>query len=96
MEAACVRSTFVAALTFLVTAALPADGHEIRFDPGESVLRVVAAQRVRAHQLGEVAALVRRRGPHRPHLVQHHRHAAPGELPGGLAAGKAAADDMDG
>ena len=33
---------------------------------------------------------------HRPHLVQHDRHAAPGQLPGGLAAGEAAADDVDG
>ena len=28
-----------------------------------------------------------------PHLVQPHRHAAPGDLPGGLAAGQARADD---
>src|SRR3546814_16042334 len=32
--------------------------------------------------------------PGRPHLVQHDRHAGPRELPGGLAPGQAAADDM--
>ena len=29
------------------------------------------------------------------HLVQHHRHAGLRELPGRLAPGKAAADDMN-
>ncbi len=31
-----------------------------------------------------------------PHLVQHHRHAGAGDLPGGFGAGEAAADDVDG
>ena len=57
---------------------------------------VVGAERVRADQLGQPVGLVRIGAAHRPHLVQHHRHAAPRELPGGLAAGEAAADDMDG
>ena len=59
------------------------------------MLRVVAAQRVRAHQLGEVAALVRRRLAHWSHLVEHHGHPARGELKGALAAGEASTDDMD-
>jgi hypothetical protein len=33
---------------------------------------------------------------HRPHLVQHDRDAGMRDLPSGLAAGEAAADDMDG
>ena len=56
---------------------------------------VVGAERVGADQLGQPVGPVRIGRPHRPHLVQHHRHAAPGELPGCLAAGEAAADDMD-
>ena len=32
----------------------------------------------------------------RPHLVQHDRHAGLRDLPGGLRAGEAAADDVDG
>ena len=31
-----------------------------------------------------------------PHLVQHDRNAGLGELPGGLRAGEAGADDVDG
>src|SRR5581483_5785444 len=36
------------------------------------------------------------RRANRPHLVQHHRHAAARKLPSGLGARKAAADDMNG
>ena len=55
---------------------------------------IVGAERVRADELGERAGLVRFRLPHGAHLVQHHWHAGRSELPGCLASGKAAADDM--
>jgi hypothetical protein len=38
---------------------------------------------------------VGRRHARRAHFVQHRRHAAGSELPRGLAAGEAGADDMD-
>ena len=60
------------------------------------VLLVVGAQRVRADKLGERCRLVCRGGALRPHLMQHDRNAASGELPGSLAACKAAADDVHG
>ena len=59
------------------------------------VLLVVGAERVRADELGERRGLVGRGGAHGPHLVQHDRNAARGDLPSGLAAGKPAADDVD-
>ena len=59
------------------------------------VVRVVGAERVRADELGEAVGLVRGGRAQRPHLVQHDRHAGLRELPGGLRAGEAAADDMD-
>ena len=58
-------------------------------------LGVVGAEGIGADQLGEAAGLVRRRHHRRPHLVQHDRHARLGELPGGLRAGEAGADDVD-
>ena len=59
-------------------------------------LGIVGAKGVRADELGEILGLVRRRHRRRPHLVQHDRHAGFGELPGGLRAGEAAADDVNG
>ena len=50
---------------------------------------------VRAHELGEVAGMVRGRKRVRAHLVQADAHATVGELAGALAAGKAAPDDVD-
>jgi hypothetical protein len=64
--------------------------------PDGVVQRVVGAEGVGADQLGEPIGLVRVGAAHGPHLVQDHRHAASGELPGGLAAGESAADDVDG
>ena len=58
-------------------------------------LRIVGAERIGADQLSEILGLVRRRRHRRPHLVQHDRHAGFGELPGGLRAGKSAADDVN-
>ena len=60
------------------------------------VLAVIGAERVRADELGEAVGLVDRGRAPGPHLVQHDGHAAGGDLPSGLAPGKAAADDMDG
>ena len=59
-------------------------------------LRVVGAKGIGADELGEVFRLVRRGHGRRPHLVQNDRNAGLGELPGGLRAGEAAADDVDG
>ena len=59
-------------------------------------LGIVGAEGIGADELGEVAGLVRRRHRRRPHLVQHDRDARLGELPGGLRAGEAAADDVNG
>ena len=59
-------------------------------------LGVVGAERVGADQLGEAVGLVRFGHAHGAHLVQHDGDAATGDLPGGLAAGEAAADDVDG
>jgi hypothetical protein len=59
------------------------------------VLVVVRAEAVRADQLGQPVGLVRRRRATTPaHFRQAHADAAPGELPGGLAAGESAADDV--
>ena len=55
---------------------------------------IVRAERVGADKLGKRVGLVRLRLPHRAHLMQHRRHAGARELPGCLASGKAAADDM--
>ena len=42
----------------------------------DGVIELVAAEGVAADELGEPIRLVHRRRPHRPHLVQRHRHAA--------------------
>ena len=60
------------------------------------VLGIVGAQRVGADQLGAVVGLVRLGRAQWPHLVQHDRDAGLRQVPGGLAAGKAGADDVDG
>jgi hypothetical protein len=57
--------------------------------------RIVAAQRVRAHQLAAQRRLVGGRHRARLHLDQRDRQPGLGELPGGLAAGHAAADHGD-
>ena len=60
------------------------------------MVRVVAAQRVRAHEFGEFGARMGRRRSPRPHLVQEHRPAPGGQLKGALATGEPAANDYDG
>ena len=60
------------------------------------VLPIVGAERVRAHEFGEAFADMRLRHLHRPHLVQHDRHARARDLPGGFRPGEAAADDVNG
>jgi hypothetical protein len=59
-------------------------------------LPVVGAERVRADQFGQVAALVGGRSAAGAHLVQDDVGAGLGRLPGRLGTGQAAADDMDG
>ena len=65
-------------------------------EQSRGMVRVVAAQRVGAHQFGEVAAGVSRCGALRPHLVQSHGAAPGGELESALATGEPAANDYDG
>ena len=57
------------------------------------VRRLGALEGVGADELGEAIGLVRLGAAHGPHLVQHDVVPALGELPGGFAAGEAAADD---
>ena len=49
-----------------------------------AAVRVVGAERVRADELGELLGFVHGSRTHRAHLMQHHRHAAARDLPGGL------------
>ena len=63
--------------------------------PDGAAVRVVGAERVRADELGE-RRLVRGGRAHRAHLMQHHRHAAARDLPGGLGPREAAADHVNG
>ena len=77
--------------------------HDERAEPAHLLMQqadgivrgVVGAERIGADQLGIAVGLVRGGRPLRPHLVQRDRHAGLRELPGGLRAGEAAADDMD-
>ena len=55
----------------------------------------VAAEAVRADELGEVAGLMHGCLAHGPHLEEIDGDPAARELPGGLAPGEAAADDGD-
>ena len=50
---------------------------------------VVGAERIRANELGELPGLVHGGRAQRPHFVQHHRHAAARDLPGGLGTRQA-------
>ena len=60
------------------------------------LLVVVGAEGVRADELGEAAGLVGEGADDGAHLVQDDGNAGLGDLPGGLGAGEAAADDVDG
>ncbi len=53
-------------------------------------------ERVAAHQLRQPVRLVRGRGPHRPHLVQHARQAPARDLPSRLGTRQARADNVNG
>ena len=57
---------------------------------------IIRAQRVGADKLGKAVALMRGCADMWPHFMQYDGHAARGHLPGRLAAGKAAADDVNG
>ncbi len=60
------------------------------------LLVVVRAEGVRADELGQRVGLVREGAGLGAHLVQDDGDAELGGLPGGLGAGEAAADDVDG
>ena len=57
--------------------------------------RLGALEGVRAHELGEAVGLVRRGAAHAAHLVDDDVVPTLGELPGGLAPGEPAADDVN-
>ncbi len=69
--------------------------HLLMEEPDGIVRGVVGAERIGADELGESVGLMRLRRPRRPHLVERDGHGRRGELPGGFAAGKAAADDVN-
>ena len=58
------------------------------------LLRIVRAEGIGADELGQARAEMRLGLPHRPHLVQHHRHPGARHLPRRLAAGQPATDHM--
>ena len=62
--------------------------------PGRAIF-LFALERIAAHQLGQVAGLVRRRLPQRAHFVKHRASAGARHLPRRLASGQATADDMN-
>src|SRR5450631_422699 len=59
-------------------------------------LRIVGAKRIRTDEFGEASSVMRRCLARGPHLMKYGGNAGPCDLPGGLAAGKAAANHMDG
>jgi hypothetical protein len=60
-----------------------------------AALRVVRAERVRTNELGQLRGLVDRGRANGAHFVQDGGNAAARQLPSGLAAGKAAPDDVN-
>ena len=64
-------------------------------DQADGVVDLVGAERIAADELGEAVGLVHGRRAHRAHLVDRHVHAKFRRLPGGFAAGEAAADDVN-
>ena len=60
------------------------------------VVLVVGAEGIGADQFGQAIGLVGGGFALWPHLVQGHRDAGFGELPGGFGTGQAAADNMNG
>ncbi len=65
-------------------------------EPDGVIGPIVGPERVGTDQFGQVAALVGGGAAVRAHLVQHGVGAGLGDLPGGFAAGQAAANDMNG
>ena len=72
-----------------------AQAPHLLLEEARGLVEGVAAEAVRADELGEVAGLVDRRLPRRAHLEEVDADAPAGELPRGLAAGEAAPDDRD-
>ena len=62
--------------------------------PDGIALRIVGAETVGADQFGQPVGDMGRRGLFRPHLVQDHRNATAGQLPGRFRPGETAADHM--
>jgi len=56
---------------------------------------MIGAEGVGADKLSAVTCFMCRGHRGRAHLMQPHADAAPGKLPGGLAPGKPAADNVD-
>ena len=63
------------------------------FQQTDGIVQLVAAKRVAAHELRQPVGLVDRGRAHGAHFVEGDANAERGGLPGGLAAGQAAADD---
>ena len=75
----------------------PPGGAHLPVQEADGVLLVVVgAEGVGADELGQGAGLVGGGAGRRAHLVQDDGDAGLGGLPGGLGAGEAAADDVDG
>ena len=65
-------------------------------DADRVVQRVVGAERIGADELGEALGAVRFGAAQRAHFVQDDGNVGLGDLPSRLAAGEAAADDVNG
>ena len=59
-------------------------------------LPIVGAEGIGAHQFSQTVRVVGVGLADGPHFVEHHRAARLGNLPGGLASGQSAADNVDG
>ena len=65
------------------------------FEQADRVIELVAAEGIRAHQLGEPVGPVHGRGTDRAHLVNRRGHAERGRLPRGLGTGESSANDVN-
>lgn len=59
-------------------------------------LKIVRSEAIGTHKFGETFGQVRVGHAHRAHFVHDNMGTRIGSLPGGLAAGEPAADDMNG
>ena len=63
-------------------------------EPGGAVF-LLGLQRIAANQFGERCGFVRGRLPRGTHFIEDGAASRAGDLPGGLAAGESAADNVD-